>query len=179
MNMDAGGDGVLASAELVKEAEANASYACKTQTLTDEDRSFVSSLWVQFGDEDDEDISTAMMDKISRRLEAMQSRLIVALQMAGDLLKLKEQYRGERGGGGGEGLRGADGTRRQVPEEPPHQPARLRPAPARGAAVFHIVHECVCMGPEQGSDGRVVGRISIIEFIIIISFYFLAASVII
>ena len=77
MNMDAGGDGVLASAELVKEAEANASYACKTQTLTDEDRSFVSSLWVQFGDEDDEDISAAMMDKISRRLEAMQSRLIV------------------------------------------------------------------------------------------------------
>jgi hypothetical protein len=78
---------------------------------------------VQFGDKDDEDILAAMMDKISRRLEAMQSRLIVALQMAGDLLKLKEQDRGERGGGGGEGLRGADGTRRQVPEEPPHQPA--------------------------------------------------------
>lgn len=43
-------------AELAEEAEANASCVRKTKTLTDEDRSFMSSLCVQFGDKDDEDI---------------------------------------------------------------------------------------------------------------------------
>jgi len=70
-NDDDGGDGALVLAELAKEAEANTSCAREIQTLTDEDRSFVSSLCVQFSNEDDEDISASMMDKISRRLDAM------------------------------------------------------------------------------------------------------------
>jgi len=37
---------------------------------------------------------------------------------------------------------------------------------------FTLFMNAVCMGPEQGSDGRVVGRISIIEFIIIVSCLF-------
>ena len=55
-NDDDGGDGALVLAELAEEAEANASCVRKTKTLTDEDRSFMSSLCVQFGDKDDEDI---------------------------------------------------------------------------------------------------------------------------
>ena len=47
----------MASAELAKEAEMNASCARETQTLTVKDRSFVFLLCVQFGDEDDDDIS--------------------------------------------------------------------------------------------------------------------------
>jgi hypothetical protein len=54
-------------------------------------RSFVLSLCIRLGDKDDEDISAAMMDKISRRLDAMPSRLIVVLQMVGELLEWLEQ----------------------------------------------------------------------------------------
>ena len=101
-NNDDGGGGALALAELAKEVEANASCARKTQTLMDEDRSFVSSLCMKFGDKDNEDFLAAMMDKISRRLDAMPSQLIVALQMAGESLEWKEQDGGGRGGGVGE-----------------------------------------------------------------------------
>ncbi len=103
MNKDDGGGGALASAELVKEAEANASCTRKTQTLINEDRPFVSFLCVQFGNEDDDDILAAMMDEKSRRLDAIPSRLIVALQMAGESLERKEQDGGGRGRGGGGG----------------------------------------------------------------------------
>jgi hypothetical protein len=57
----------------------------------DDDRSFVSSLCIQFGNEDNEDISAAMMDEISRRLDAMPLQLIVVLQMVGELLEWLEQ----------------------------------------------------------------------------------------
>ena len=102
-NDDAGDGGASASSASAKEVEANASRARETPTLTDEDRSFVSSLCAQFGDDDagdvDEDVSTEMMDEISRRLDAMPPRLLVALQMAGESLEWKEEQDG--GGGGG------------------------------------------------------------------------------
>ena len=43
------------------------------------------------------------MDEISRRLGAMPLRLIVVLQMMGELLEWLEQDGGGRGGGGGGG----------------------------------------------------------------------------
>ena len=102
-NDDDGGGGASASSASAKQVEANASRARETPTLTDEDRSFVSSLCAQFGDDDagdvDEDVSTEMMDEISRRLDAMPPRLLVALQMAGESLEWKEEQDG--GGGGG------------------------------------------------------------------------------
>ena len=102
-NDDAGDGGASASSASAKEVEANASRARETPTLTDEDRSFVSSLCAQFGDDDagdvDEDVSTEMMDEISWRLDAMPPRLLVALQMAGESLEWKEEQDG--GGGGG------------------------------------------------------------------------------
>jgi hypothetical protein len=100
-NNDDGVGGALVLAELAKEAEENASCAHITQTLTDEDRSFVLSLCVQFSDKDDKDISTAMMGKISRRLDAMPLRLIMVLLMVGESLEWLEQDGGGRGGGGG------------------------------------------------------------------------------
>jgi hypothetical protein len=56
---------------------------------------------MKFGEKEDKDILAAMMDDISRRLDAMPLQLIVALQMGGESLEWKEQDGGGRGEGGG------------------------------------------------------------------------------
>ena len=56
----------------------------------------MSSLCMKFGEKEDKDISAAMMDDISRRLDAMPLQLIVVLQMGGESLEWKEQDGGGR-----------------------------------------------------------------------------------
>ncbi len=84
------------------------------------------SLCIQLGDEEDEDISAAMMDKISRRLDAMPSDGGGVARVVGAGLRRKRRMRRRKrrrkrrrngvGGSWGDGqLRGTDGMRRQVP----------------------------------------------------------------
>ena len=93
------------------EIEARASRTREVPRLTSEDRSLVSRIHAEFVNSDDE---TAMEAEISKRLETMSPRLLVALQMAGESLEWREEVEGEEedddcdddddgGGGGGRG----------------------------------------------------------------------------
>ncbi|KAL3793092.1 hypothetical protein ACHAW5_006251 [Stephanodiscus triporus] len=93
------------------EIEARASRTREVPRLTSEDRSLVSRIHAEFVNSDDE---MAMEAEISKRLETMSPRLLVALQMAGEALEWTEEVEEEEedddcdddddgGGGGGRG----------------------------------------------------------------------------
>jgi hypothetical protein len=76
-----------------REIESRASRSRETPTLSFEDRSLVSSLIDEFGTDENYDenggVSTMLVDEISRRLDGMSPRLLVALQMAGETREWK------------------------------------------------------------------------------------------
>jgi hypothetical protein len=71
-----------------REIESWAYRSRQTPTLSFEDRSLVSSLIDEFGinenGEENDGVSTMLEEELSRRLDGMSSRLLVALQMAGE-----------------------------------------------------------------------------------------------
>ncbi len=77
-NDDDGGGGPGPAAAPAREAEARASRAREVPTLADEDRSFVASLCGRL----DEAGVSVLEDELSRSLDRMSPRLLVALQMA-------------------------------------------------------------------------------------------------
>jgi hypothetical protein len=104
---------------------------------------------MKFGEKEDKDILAAMMDDISRRLDAMPLQLIVALQMGGESLEWKEQDGGGRGeGGGGEEEQwGGVGEMGNFVAQMARVDRFLRSVlVGRLNSGRHIVHECVLGG---------------------------------